>query len=319
MRAVLLSAGDDPAAWQDAFARAMPELELAIGADAPDPETVTAALVWKPSPGALARFPNLRVIQGLGHGVDYLFDDPELPRQVPIVRLVDPELVRQMSEYVCAAALWWHRCFDVYRTRQRAARWEQLQPRQTSERHVGVLGLGAIGADCALRLAGLGFTVHGWSRQPKQLDGIVCHHGSGGSTHALPPVIFWFACCRLHRRPVASSMRRRWQNCRTEAISLTSPAAAMWWSPICWRHWTAGSCPGLCWMSVPRNRHRLLSLLDSPEGSADAPRRRTHYARDRGTADCGQPAPAWLRSATAKPGRSSAALLNISGAISVLS
>ncbi len=180
MRAVLLSAGDDPAAWQDAFARAMPELELAIGADVPDPETVTAALVWKPSPGALARFPNLRVIQGLGHGVDYLFDDPELPRQVPIVRLVDPELVRQMSEYVCAAALWWHRCFDVYRTRQRAARWEQLQPRQTSERHVGVLGLGAIGADCALRLAGLGFTVHGWSRQRKQLDGIVCHHGSGG-------------------------------------------------------------------------------------------------------------------------------------------
>ena len=180
MRAVLLSAGDDPAAWRDAFVRAMPELELAIGMDVPDPETVTAALVWKPPPGALARFPNLRLIHGLGHGVDYLFDDPELPPGVPIVRLVDPELVAQMSEYVCATALWWHRRFDQYHALQRARRWQQLAPEPTAACRVGILGLGAIGAHCACRLAMLGFTVHGWSRQPKQLDGIVCHHGAEG-------------------------------------------------------------------------------------------------------------------------------------------
>lgn len=180
MRAVLLSAFDSAAVWREAFARVMPELELVAGPDVPQPETVEAALVWKPPAGALARFPNLRLIHGLGHGVDYLFQDPKLPREVPIVRLVDPALIAQMSEYVCAAALWWHRRFDDYRELQRAGRWQRLPTQPTNQCRVGVLGLGAIGADCAGRLAYLGFTVHGWSRRPKQLDGIHCHHGQAG-------------------------------------------------------------------------------------------------------------------------------------------
>lgn len=180
MRAVLLSAADDAAAWREAFARAMPELELVVGPDVAEPETIDVALVWKPPAGALARFPHLRLIQGLGHGVDYLFADPQLPREVPIVRLVDPALIAQMSEYVCAAALWWHRRFDDYHDQQRAGCWQPLAVPRTAARRVGILGLGAIGADCAVRLAALGFNVHGWSRSPRRLDGVSCHYGPAG-------------------------------------------------------------------------------------------------------------------------------------------
>jgi len=45
---------------------------------------------------------------------------------------------------------------------------------------VALLGLGALGAACAGALAGLGFPVLGWSRTPKDLPGIECHHGRDG-------------------------------------------------------------------------------------------------------------------------------------------
>lgn len=177
---VLLSPTDDPERWRELLVRELPDLRLYAGDAVPDPGAVEVALVWKPPPGALARFPNLRLIHGLGHGVDYLFDDPELPVGVPIARLVDPEMITQMGEYVCALALWHYRRFDDYAAQQRATRWHQLPPTRIADTRVGVLGLGAIGADIAARLRGLGFAVHGWSRGPKSLDGIVCHHGNTG-------------------------------------------------------------------------------------------------------------------------------------------
>ena len=41
-------------------------------------------------------------------------------------------------------------------------------------------GLGALGADAARALADLGFTVAGWSRSAKAIDGIDCRHGEAG-------------------------------------------------------------------------------------------------------------------------------------------
>jgi glyoxylate/hydroxypyruvate reductase len=43
-----------------------------------------------------------------------------------------------------------------------------------------MLGLGALGAACAGALAVLGFPVLGWSRRPKQVPAVACHHGEDG-------------------------------------------------------------------------------------------------------------------------------------------
>jgi glyoxylate/hydroxypyruvate reductase A len=43
---------------------------------------------------------------------------------------------------------------------------------------VGIMGLGALGADAADALKRLGFRVAGWSRSPKTIDGIDCFHGA---------------------------------------------------------------------------------------------------------------------------------------------
>ena len=45
---------------------------------------------------------------------------------------------------------------------------------------MGVLGLGALGSDAALKLSVLGFDVMGWSRRERRLRGIGCFHGRDG-------------------------------------------------------------------------------------------------------------------------------------------
>jgi glyoxylate/hydroxypyruvate reductase A len=50
----------------------------------------------------------------------------------------------------------------------------------TAERRIGILGLGELGTHAAGVLNRLGFPVMGWSRRPKQLDGIEGFHGNDG-------------------------------------------------------------------------------------------------------------------------------------------
>ncbi|MGB0133159.1 NAD(P)-dependent oxidoreductase, partial [Dokdonella sp.] len=45
---------------------------------------------------------------------------------------------------------------------------------------IGVLGLGVLGGAVAQALAKFGFTVSGWSRTPKTIEGVRCAHGSTG-------------------------------------------------------------------------------------------------------------------------------------------
>ena len=73
-----------------------------------DPAEVHYAAVWKPQPGELAAFPNLRVIFNLGAGVDALMADKLLP-DVPLVRVAVDDLTERMTEYVVLHVLMHHR------------------------------------------------------------------------------------------------------------------------------------------------------------------------------------------------------------------
>ena len=73
-----------------------------------DPAEVHYAAVWKPHPGELAGFPNLRVIFNLGAGVDALMVDRSLP-DVPLVRVAVGDLTARMTEYVVLHVLMHHR------------------------------------------------------------------------------------------------------------------------------------------------------------------------------------------------------------------
>ena len=107
----------------------------------------------------------------LGAGVDALLKHPSLPDR-PIVRFVDADLTQRMTDYVVAQVTFHQRLGTRFRRDQAAHRWTQLYPPAAAETSVGVMGLGELGTDAAGKLKGIGFTVLGWSRSPKQIDGV---------------------------------------------------------------------------------------------------------------------------------------------------
>jgi glyoxylate/hydroxypyruvate reductase A len=167
-----------PARWKRRFDDVCRDRRVLQLPDAAlDPAEVHYAAVWKPEPGELAAFPNLRVIFNLGAGVDALMADSSLPK-VPLVRVVVGDLTARMTEYVVLHVLMHHRQEPYLRASQRAKRWAPKSQWPASAVTVGILGLGTLGSDAAAVLKRLGFRVAGWSRNPRQIDGVDCFHGS---------------------------------------------------------------------------------------------------------------------------------------------
>jgi glyoxylate/hydroxypyruvate reductase len=176
--ALLFLSPDDPVeAWRAELLARLPDLDFRVWPDeVGDPAEIDTALVWRAPQGELARYPNLKAILSLAAGIESLLEDPELP-DVPVARMVDPGLTRGMAEYVLLAVLRHHREFDRYERAQRARRWDFALPRATAERRVGLLGLGELGTAAASTLVAHGFTVFGWSRTPKAIDGVTSYAG----------------------------------------------------------------------------------------------------------------------------------------------
>ncbi len=150
MKLVFYARNWDHDAWIAEISDALPEAEIYTPDNLEDPAEIDYALVWKPDDGFLATLPNLKVIFSLGAGVDFLFEDPQLPN-VPIVRVIDPDLTNRMSEYVVLQCLLHHRRTLSYLRFQAAGIWQQSEDPAASEVRVSVLGLGVLGQDAARR------------------------------------------------------------------------------------------------------------------------------------------------------------------------
>jgi glyoxylate/hydroxypyruvate reductase A len=168
-----------------ALRAALPDDEIRVWPDVGPVAEIDFAFVWQIPHGVLAAFPNLLAIASLGAGVDALVADPDLPRDVPITRLLDPLMADRMAEYVCAGVLHHHLGLDVYGEQQGREHWQRHPTRDAGERRVALLGLGQMGQRCAQRLGALGFDLLGWSRSPRQIHGVRCNHGPNGLVHVL--------------------------------------------------------------------------------------------------------------------------------------
>ena len=169
-RLLLQTAASDAEAWRAALVAALPEADVALWPDVPfAPDYVVA---WKPPADLFARCGRPRAVFNLGAGVDALLRSSDLPADVPVIRLEDAGMARQMAEYVTAAVLTCHRQLDCYRAQQRAARWQPLPARAAESFAVGLLGLGLLGRACAHALAGFGFPLRAWSRTRRTSPGV---------------------------------------------------------------------------------------------------------------------------------------------------
>ncbi len=174
---------DDPAdaeAWAEAIRALDPRLELRFWPESGPAAAVDFAIVGGRAPGDLGVFPNLKAIQSTWAGVNHLLADANLPPDRPLARMVDRGLTVSMTEYVVLHVLDSVRQGPRLRAAQRDRQWLDLDPVSARSVAIAILGLGTLGYDAGTRLAGLGFEVRGWSRGPKQIDGIKSFAGRDG-------------------------------------------------------------------------------------------------------------------------------------------
>lgn len=129
-----------------------------------------------------APYTRCKAVLSLWAGVERIVGNPTLTQ--PLCRMVDPALTEGMVEWVVGHALRHHLRLDRYIVNPGRV-WDPTCPPLARERPVAMLGMGELGTACARALAALNFPVTGWSRSPKQVDGIPCLHGEAGLDQAL--------------------------------------------------------------------------------------------------------------------------------------
>jgi glyoxylate/hydroxypyruvate reductase A len=168
---------DDPNEWLPRLKALLPDETFRLYPEIADPSEIEVAVLWTQPPEGLSGFTNLRAVQSMGAGVNQLQIDT-IPAAVRLARLVDDGLSRGMAEYCLLATLRYFRRFDRHATAQRHGEWSFCLPQDHTKYEVGIMGLGILGTTVARRLADNGFPVRGWTRLPREVDGIRCFSGS---------------------------------------------------------------------------------------------------------------------------------------------
>lgn len=171
-----------PALWdeyrpalQAALARLDPSARLVQDAD---PASVDYIIYAPASPlQDFTPFVRCKAVLNLWAGVERIVGNPTLTQ--PLCRMVDPALTESMVEWVVGHALRHHLGLDRHIVNPGHV-WDPKVPPLARERPVAMLGMGALGTAAARALLALNFPVTGWSRTPKSVSGIPCHHGDDG-------------------------------------------------------------------------------------------------------------------------------------------
>ena len=166
----------DPAPWVQGVQAALPQAQVsAWTAGAPQADV---AIVWAPPQQFVDEQPGLQAMFNIGAGVDALLK-LRLPTRLKVVRLDDAGMSVQMAEYVCHAVIRHFRELDGYDADTRAGKWSYRKPRHRQDFAVGVMGLGVLGERVAKALQVFDFPVNGYSRSPRQVEGVRCFSGPG--------------------------------------------------------------------------------------------------------------------------------------------
>jgi glyoxylate/hydroxypyruvate reductase A len=163
MRRLLIAPSSRSEEWAAHLRTALP-FHAILTAVPDDPHPIAYAAVGRPEPGLIRRLPGLELVLSLNAGIEHLLAGGEVPKGVPIVRMVDHGLTEGMSEWVLAQVLAWHRNLFAYRRAQMEGRWAPQVEVLARERVIVVLGAGALGLPVARALAMVGFQVRTWSR-----------------------------------------------------------------------------------------------------------------------------------------------------------
>ncbi len=155
-----------------------PEADIRCG-DAPgnldEIDMLTTSTYLK---GEALRYPNLKLVQKTGAGVDAIMADESLPQSVQVTRLRTDTSGQEMAEFALAYVLQEQRHIRQYQINQSKNLWQAYAPRRARETTIAVLGLGRIGQLVVNKFLSCDFEVIGWSRRLKQIDSVRCYAGN---------------------------------------------------------------------------------------------------------------------------------------------
>jgi len=171
MSVAILFNQKESAEWFEKLQALLPETKVEVYPAIEHFDEVEFIATWKPHLGYVNEFPNLKVVQSVGAGIDHLLHTP-IPSSTKICRIVDPALKQEMFEHVLACILSSMKKILPYYQAQKEKKWHPVAYQSINATTITVLGLGEIGKLVAEKLAILGFCVKGWSNSKKELDGI---------------------------------------------------------------------------------------------------------------------------------------------------
>ena len=178
MGLLYLSTQERGAVWRRALANAMPDLPFWTSDDAVLDE-VRYVACWTPPDDLFARYPNTELLISVGAGADQ-FDLSRVPEHVRVARMITPGIASMMRDYVTLGVLALHRDLPRYAAQQRQSIWQSSPVQLAHNVKVGVMGLGQLGTTALRALVPFGYVLSGWSRSPREIDGVNTFTGSDG-------------------------------------------------------------------------------------------------------------------------------------------
>ncbi len=169
-----------PHAWLDGLQQRLPQAR--VRAWQPGDNAPADYVIMRAPPFELLAGRQLKGVFAMAAGVDEILKTLQahpgmLADDIPLFRLEDTGMARQMQEYANWCVLGWFRRFAEYRQLQQQATWQELAVPAREDFTVGVLGAGVLGSSVLASLRQWGFPLRCWSRSPKQIDGVQSFHG----------------------------------------------------------------------------------------------------------------------------------------------
>ncbi|TLU64190.1 glyoxylate/hydroxypyruvate reductase A [Thalassotalea litorea] len=182
MTVALIIQGRDVQPLRSGLSDVLKDVEIQVWPQLTNLDAIEFVVAWNCPENLLSQLPNLKAICSLGAGVDGILALKDLP-QVPVCRIVEENLSKQMCDYVLAQILNFQYQFTTYNQQQSQSRWQERKA--TTVKSVALLGVGQLGHQVANDLLNRGFQISGWSNSPKPDRAYPCFHGDDGLTQVV--------------------------------------------------------------------------------------------------------------------------------------
>lgn len=172
---ILLNPWAEPDVWYRELSALLPDEEIVLWPDNPDPEAVEMLIAWRMKRSDLVTFTNLQTIFSMGAGADQWLRDGS--PEVQLVRLADPAMNDEMAAYALHWVSHFQRRFDTVFDPTGSQLWGINTAPLAGSYRVGLLGFGQIGRRIGSAFNDLGYQLRAWTRSGVADDWVVSYQG----------------------------------------------------------------------------------------------------------------------------------------------